>query len=90
MRQTSAQCPYNPPRSTKKRWPNETILCIGAVNFAFGLPAIRTIDTLGRRKWLILTLPVMSLFMMAAALSTLIPKDETARTGIVALFVFCK
>ena len=60
------------------------------MNFAFGLPAIRTIDTLGRRKWLILTLPVMSLFMMAAALSTLIPKDETARTGIVALFVFCK
>ncbi|KAI1427870.1 sugar transporter-domain-containing protein [Xylaria sp. FL1777] len=60
----------------------------GAVNFLFGLPAIRTIDTLGRRKWLVLTLPLMCLFMTAAALSTLIPKETDARGGVVALFVF--
>ncbi|KAI1175207.1 sugar transporter-domain-containing protein [Nemania sp. FL0916] len=48
-------------------------LGFGAVNFIFGLPAIRTIDTLGRRKWLVLTLPLMSLFMAAAALATLCP-----------------
>ncbi|KAI0429981.1 sugar transporter-domain-containing protein [Xylaria sp. FL1042] len=60
----------------------------GAVNFLFGLPAIRTIDTLGRRKWLVLTLPLMCLFMTAAALSTLIPYGTDARTGVVALFVF--
>ncbi|KAF7524145.1 hypothetical protein G7054_g11524 [Neopestalotiopsis clavispora] len=39
----------------------------GAVNFIFGLPAIRTIDSLGRRKWLITTLPLMFIFMAAAA-----------------------
>ncbi|TGJ79941.1 hypothetical protein E0Z10_g8826 [Xylaria hypoxylon] len=60
----------------------------GFVNFLFGLPAIRTIDTLGRRKWLVLTLPLMSLFMTAAALSTLIPKGTDARGGVIALFVF--
>ncbi|KAF3054845.1 putative polyol transporter 1 [Daldinia childiae] len=62
-------------------------LGIGAVNFVFGLPAIRTIDTLGRRKWLVLTLPVMCLLMMAAALSSLIT-NQTTRVGIIALFVF--
>ncbi|KAH8159842.1 hypothetical protein CIB48_g8405 [Xylaria polymorpha] len=62
-------------------------LVFGVVNFIFGLPAIRTIDTLGRRKWLVLTLPLMCLFMTAAALSTLIPESKT-RGGIVALFVY--
>ncbi|KAI1748583.1 sugar transporter-domain-containing protein [Xylaria castorea] len=62
-------------------------LVFGVVNFVFGLPAIRTIDTLGRRKWLVLTLPLMCLFMTAAALSTLIPESKT-RGGIVALFIF--
>ncbi|CAJ2504792.1 Uu.00g121860.m01.CDS01 [Anthostomella pinea] len=59
----------------------------GAVNFVFGLPAIRTIDTLGRRKWLVLTLPAMCLFMAAAALSSLLG-DPQIRGGIIALFVF--
>ncbi|KAI2464056.1 hypothetical protein F4781DRAFT_92741 [Annulohypoxylon bovei var. microspora] len=59
----------------------------GAVNFFFGLPAIKTIDTLGRRKWLVITLPVMSLFMMAAALSSLID-GNTARIAGIAVFVF--
>lgn len=62
---------------------------IGAINFVFGLPAIRTIDTLGRRKWLVMTLPVMCLFMLAASLSTMIDDDKT-KAGIVALFVFRK
>ncbi|KAI8628443.1 major facilitator superfamily domain-containing protein [Xylariaceae sp. FL1651] len=60
----------------------------GAVNFLFGLPAIRTIDTLGRRKWLVLTLPLMGLFMTAAALSTLLPDGNQARGGVIALFVY--
>ncbi|KAI1768649.1 hypothetical protein GGR53DRAFT_531862 [Hypoxylon sp. FL1150] len=62
-------------------------LGFGAINFFFGLPAIRTIDTLGRRKWLVLTLPVMCIFMVAASLSTLIG-DKDTRVGIIALFVF--
>ncbi|KAI0436780.1 hypothetical protein F4803DRAFT_556668 [Xylaria telfairii] len=45
----------------------------GAVNFFFGLPAIKTIDTLGRRKWLTWTLPLMSFFMFAGAMSFPIP-----------------
>ncbi|KAI2636758.1 sugar transporter-domain-containing protein [Xylaria nigripes] len=65
----------------------------GAVNFLFGLLAIRTIDTLGRRKWLVLTLPIMCLLMTAAALSTLIQggdegQENDARDGVIALFVF--
>ncbi|KAI1113314.1 sugar transporter-domain-containing protein [Nemania sp. NC0429] len=47
----------------------------GAVNFFFGLPAIKTIDTLGRRKWLTWTLPLMSFFMFAGAMSFPIPWD---------------
>lgn len=61
----------------------------GTVNFIFGLPAIRTIDTLGRRKWLVMTLPVMCLLMMAAALSTL-TTGQSARVGLIAFFIFCK
>ncbi|KAI0378902.1 hypothetical protein F5Y04DRAFT_136548 [Hypomontagnella monticulosa] len=62
----------------------------GAINFFFGLPAIRTIDTLGRRKWLVLTLPLMCLFMTAAALSSLISTSDGGRTraAIIALFVY--
>ncbi|OTB10048.1 hypothetical protein K445DRAFT_27974 [Daldinia sp. EC12] len=62
-------------------------LGIGTVNFIFGLPAIRTIDTLGRRKWLVMTLPVMCLLMMAAALSTL-TTGQNARVGLIAFFIF--
>ncbi|OTA89268.1 hypothetical protein M434DRAFT_79571 [Hypoxylon sp. CO27-5] len=58
-------------------------ITIGAINFVFGLPAIRTIDTLGRRKWLVLTLPVMCLLMMAAALSSL-HHDQTTRAALIA------
>lgn len=40
----------------------------GAINFFFGLLAIRRIDTWGRRKLMLITLPLMSLFLAAAAL----------------------
>ncbi|KAK7953727.1 hypothetical protein PG988_014421, partial [Apiospora saccharicola] len=60
----------------------------GAVNFLFGLPAIRTIDTLGRRKWLILTLPLMCLAMLGAALSAALITDQHARIGIMAFFIY--
>jgi len=63
---------------------------LGAVNFLFGLPAIRTIDTLGRRKWLILTLPLMCLAMLGAALSAALITDQHARVGIMAFFLYCK
>ena len=59
----------------------------GCINFLFGLPAIRTIDTLGRRKWLTMTLPVMCLFMMAAAVSFPI-KNEDVKIGVVAMWLY--
>ncbi|TLD19082.1 hypothetical protein PspLS_10007 [Pyricularia sp. CBS 133598] len=59
----------------------------GAINFIFALPAIRTIDTLGRRKWLIITLPLMALFMGAAAASFTIP-DMDFRIGVVVMWLF--
>ncbi|KAK2014399.1 hypothetical protein LZ32DRAFT_195727 [Colletotrichum eremochloae] len=58
----------------------------GAVNFVFGLPAIRTIDTLGRRKWLVLTLPVMALFMLLAGVSFHIGNHD-AQVAVVTLFL---
>ncbi|KAK7998335.1 putative phosphoprotein phosphatase X-1 [Apiospora arundinis] len=45
----------------------------GAVTFFCGLPAIKTIDTLGRRKLLISTLPLMCIFLAAAAYAFPIP-----------------
>lgn len=60
---------------------------LGAINFFFCLPAIRTIDTLGRRKWLTITLPFMAVFLAAAALSFRIT-DKGVRTGIVAMWLF--
>lgn len=46
-----------------------TCWCLGAVNFFFGLLAVRRIDTWGRRKLMLTTLPVMSVFLAAAALT---------------------
>ncbi|CRK44031.1 hypothetical protein BN1723_019366, partial [Verticillium longisporum] len=63
-------------------------LGIGAVNFVFCLPAIRTIDTLGRRKWLNLTLPLMAAFMAAAALSFKAPDGAKVPLVTVWLFLF--
>ncbi|ODA76026.1 hypothetical protein RJ55_08308 [Drechmeria coniospora] len=59
----------------------------GAINFLFALPAIKSIDVLGRRKWLNITLPFMALFMLGAALCAFIP-DQEKRIGFTALFLF--
>ncbi|KAK1856991.1 MFS monosaccharide transporter [Colletotrichum chrysophilum] len=59
----------------------------GAVNFVFGLLAIRSIDNFGRRRWLLVTLPLMFLLLGAAALSFNI-ENSNVRIGIVALFIF--
>lgn len=66
-------------------------LAFGAINFVFCLPAIKSIDTLGRRKWLLMTLPLMALSMLGGALSFLIDggRDSSGtRTGVVAFFLF--
>ncbi|KAF4448162.1 hypothetical protein F53441_8397 [Fusarium austroafricanum] len=63
----------------------------GAVNFLFGLLAMRSIDTLGRRRWLLSTLPLMSLFLMAAAISysDVSPQRIEARNILGTVFVYC-
>ncbi|KAJ0296669.1 hypothetical protein COL516b_011369 [Colletotrichum fioriniae] len=62
-------------------------LGFGAINFLFGLLAIRSIDVFGRRRWLLVTLPLMCMLLAAAAMSFLIPKGPV-QIGIVALFIF--
>ncbi|KAF3059180.1 Hexose transporter HXT8 [Trichoderma lentiforme] len=62
-------------------------LGFGAINFLCGLPALRSIDTLGRRKWLLGTLPFTALFMLAAALSCTI-STESIRIGVAAFFLY--
>ncbi|KAF3022996.1 hypothetical protein E8E14_010637 [Neopestalotiopsis sp. 37M] len=66
----------------------------GFLNFVFALPAIRRIDTMGRRRWLLITLPFMSLMMAAAALSFLalynesIPQSPKVTCALVVLFLY--
>jgi hypothetical protein len=77
----------------------------GAVNFFFGLGAMRysrltcvwclkltrgrTIDTAGRRAWLMLTLPMMCIFLFAAALAFPAEDDiSSPRTAVGIFFVF--
>ena len=36
----------------------------GAVNFVFALPAVKTIDTFGRRNLLLTTFPLMAIFLL--------------------------
>ncbi|KAI1767905.1 hypothetical protein GGR53DRAFT_518149 [Hypoxylon sp. FL1150] len=59
----------------------------GAVNWLFAFPAFWTIDTFGRRSLLLFTFPNMMWTLLAAGLCTLMPYS-TARTALVALFVF--
>ncbi|KAH9225498.1 hypothetical protein K456DRAFT_1755403 [Colletotrichum gloeosporioides 23] len=59
----------------------------GAVNFVFGLFAIRSIDNFGRRRWLLVTIPMMFLLLGAAGLSSNIESPDV-RVGIVALLIF--
>ncbi|KAF4345566.1 myo-inositol transport ITR1 [Fusarium beomiforme] len=63
----------------------------GGVNFLFGLLAMRSIDTLGRRRWLLFTLPLMSLFLMAAAIAynDNFSKGVEARNIVGTVFVYC-
>lgn len=63
-------------------------LIFGAVNFLFAFPALKTIDTFGRRSLLLFTFPQMTWTLLAAGLCTLIPSSNSARTGLVALFVY--
>lgn len=66
-------------------------VAFGLVNFFGAFPAIWTMDTLGRRSLLLLTLPLMAVTMLAAGLSFNIPPTSPARFGILAtmIYLFC-
>lgn len=62
-------------------------LGFGLVNWLFAFPAFWTIDTFGRRTLLLFTFPQMAWTLLAAGLCTLM-EQGTARTALVALFVY--
>jgi sugar porter (SP) family MFS transporter len=63
----------------------------GFINFIGAFPAIWTMDSLGRRSLLLLTLPFMGATMLAAALSFNIPSENPAHLGVLActIYLFC-
>lgn len=66
-------------------------VAFGFVNFVGAFPAIWTMDSLGRRSLLLVTLPFMAVTMFAAGLSFSIPADNPAHFGLLAsmIYLFC-
>jgi len=60
----------------------------GLVNFVFAWPAVRTIDTYGRRTLLLFTFPQMAWTLLAAGFSFHIPSTSRAHLGAISLFIF--
>ncbi|KAK9350301.1 hypothetical protein V1523DRAFT_436446 [Lipomyces doorenjongii] len=60
----------------------------GLVNFVFAWPAVRTIDTYGRRTLLLFTFPQMAWTLLAAGFCFYIPESNRAHLGLIAFFVF--
>jgi MFS family permease len=59
----------------------------GALNFAFAIPAIFTIDTFGRRSLLLATFPNMAWTLFVAG-GCLYIETEKVKLALVALFVY--
>lgn len=55
---------------------------------SFAWPAVRTIDTFGRRSLLLFTFPQMAWTLLAAGFCFYIPSSSSAHVGLVAFFVF--
>ncbi|RSM06022.1 hypothetical protein CEP52_005957 [Fusarium oligoseptatum] len=53
----------------------------GGVNFFFALLAMRSIDIIGRRRWLLSTLPMMSVFLMASAIAYAVEGTRVTERG---------
>ena len=59
----------------------------GMVNFLFAIPTFYTIDTFGRRNLLLLTFPLMAIFLLWTGFGFLASNDQT-RIGMVASGVY--
>ncbi|KAH9940403.1 MFS sugar transporter [Epithele typhae] len=60
----------------------------GMLNWVFAIPAVYTIDTFGRRNLLLVTFPLMSLFLLMTGFAFWIPEDSKARIAVVALGIY--
>ncbi|KAF9071032.1 hypothetical protein BDP27DRAFT_1322661 [Rhodocollybia butyracea] len=59
----------------------------GMINWVFAFPAIRVIDTFGRRNLLLTTFPLMGIFLLLAGFAFFIP-DMKARAAVVATGIY--
>lgn len=56
----------------------------GMINFTFALPAFFTIDKLGRRALLLITFPLMAIFLFMAGFGFYVPEEnQAARVGVI-------
>lgn len=60
----------------------------GLTMFVFAIPALKTIDTFGRRPLLLATFPHMAWSLLAAGFCFWIPADGNTRLAPLALFIF--
>ncbi|KAK3315345.1 hypothetical protein B0H66DRAFT_642584 [Apodospora peruviana] len=63
-------------------------LGFGLINWLFALPAFYTIDTFGRRNLLLVTFPLMSVFLLLTGFSFWIPESAPAHIGLIALGIY--
>lgn len=55
----------------------------GLINFFFAIPAVYTIDTFGRRNLVLVTFPLMAIFLLWTGLSFLAPEGSNQQIGLV-------
>ncbi|KAJ5146280.1 uncharacterized protein N7515_000844 [Penicillium bovifimosum] len=60
----------------------------GLINLAFAWPAVWTIDTFGRRGFLLFTFPQMCWTLLAASFCFWIPTSSNAHDGLTAFFIY--
>ncbi|GAA5943845.1 hypothetical protein JCM1841_004365 [Sporobolomyces salmonicolor] len=63
-------------------------LGFGALNWVAAAPALYTIDTFGRRTLLLVTFPLMAVFLLLTGFAFYIPETSKARIAIVALGIY--
>ncbi|BGP49476.1 hypothetical protein JCM10450v2_005367 [Rhodotorula kratochvilovae] len=63
-------------------------LGFGAINWIFAAPAFWTIDTFGRRTLLLISFPLMAVFLLMTGFAFWIPKESTAHIAVIALGIY--
>ncbi|RYP46147.1 hypothetical protein DL768_007622 [Monosporascus sp. mg162] len=63
-------------------------LGFGVINWLFAIPGIYTVDTFGRRKLLLTTLPFMSLFLLLTDFSFWVSQESTAHLACIVVGIY--